>query len=116
MSSTQRYFLSIDDLARARGEVGALSFSGSSPDTFAVMLQDALRTPALFERWRARQDDPDAVDPALGAHDPAATVSARQSDLHCNVEVVTSLPHAVLKHRLGLLIGRHWTLRDVKAA
>ncbi len=29
---------------------------------------------------------------------------------------MTVLPHAVLKHRLGLLIGSHWTLRDVHTA
>jgi hypothetical protein len=56
------------------------------------------------------------VDPALGVSDPTATVTATQSDLHTDVEVVTSLPHAILKHRLTLLIGRNWTLRDVRAA
>jgi hypothetical protein len=62
------------------------------------------------------QPDPDAIDPALGVNDPAATVTAEQHDLHTDVQVVTSLPHAILRHRLGLLIGKHWTLRDVKAA
>ena len=45
-----------------------------------------------------------------------AVVEAHQSDLHCDVKITTSLPHAVLKHRLGLLIGANWTLRDVSAA
>lgn len=113
---TQRYYLSIDDLARARGKINELSFQGSSPESFAALLQSALREPSLWRRWKAMQPDPDAVDPALGANDPQATVSAEQSDMHTDVLVTTSLPHAVLKHRLTLLIGAHWTLRDVKPA
>ena len=114
--SMQRYFISIDDLPRARGESHELSFHGGSPESFAALFQDGLRTPSLWQRWRQMQPDPDAIDPALGASDPAATVTAEQHDLHTDVQVVTSLPHAIIKHRLGLLIGRHWTLRDVKAA
>jgi hypothetical protein len=114
--STQRYFISIDDLPRARGESHELSFQGGSPETFATLLQDALCTPSLWQRWRSMQPDPEAIDPAFGASDPAATVAAQQHDLHTDVQVVTSLPHVILKHRLDLLIGRHWTLRDVKAA
>ncbi|MGH8042673.1 MAG: hypothetical protein ACREPN_11575 [Rudaea sp.] len=113
--SAQRYYLSIDDLTRARGEFDELSFHGNSPDSFAVLLQSALREPTLWRRWRAMQPDPDAVDPALGASDPQATVSAAQSDMHTDIVVTTSLPHAVLKHRLTLLVGAHWSLRDVKA-
>ncbi len=114
--STQRYFISIDDLSRARGESHELSFQGGSPDSFAALFQDALRSASLWQRWRQMQPDPDAIDPALGASDPAATVTAEQHDLHTDVQVVTSLPHAIIRHRLGLLIGKHWTLRDVKAA
>jgi hypothetical protein len=115
-ASAQRYYIGIDDLQRAHGAIEALSFTGSSPDSFATQLQAALREPSLFERWRMMQPDPDAVDPGLGATDPAATVSATQSDLHCDVEVVTMLAHAILRHRISLLIGTHWKLRDVKAA
>src|SRR3546814_11027096 len=79
-------------------------------------LQDALRTPALFERWRATQDDPDEVDPALGATDPAATVEGRQDDLHVDLIVVTSISGPVFKTPLRLLAGRAWELRDVAAA
>lgn len=114
--STQRYFISIDDLPRARGESHELSFQGGSPQSLATLLQESLRTPSLWQRWKSMQPDPDNVDPALGATDPNATVTAEQSDLHCDVQVVTSLPHSILKHRLGLLIGKHWTLRDVRAA
>ncbi|MGA9341051.1 MAG: hypothetical protein WBV61_01800 [Rhodanobacteraceae bacterium] len=116
MANAQRYFITIDDLAKARGEFSDLSFHGSSPKTFAEVFQEALREPALWRRWRQMQPDPDAVDPALGIADPGASVTAHQSDLHCSVEVVTNLPHQILKHRLGLLIGKHWTLRDVRAA
>ena len=115
-ATTQRYYLSIDDLARARGSIDELSFKGGSPENFAAQLQAALREPALWQRWRAMQADPDAIDPGLGASDPAATVTATQSDLHCDAQVTTALPHTLLKHRLGLLIGPHWKLRDVKAA
>jgi hypothetical protein len=62
------------------------------------------------------QPDPDAVDPAMGVSDPAAVVEAHQSDVHVSVEVRSSLPHAIIKHRLTLLIGKHWTLRDVSNA
>lgn len=116
MAGNQRYFLSVDDLAHARGNNADLSFQGDSPETFATTLQAALREPGLWQRWRAMQPDPDAVDPSLGAIDPDATVTARLSDeLHTDVVVTSRLPHAILRHRLNLLIGAHWTLRDVKA-
>ena len=115
-AAAQRYYLSINDLARARGSINELSFNGNSPESFAALLQSALREPTLWQRWRAMQADPEAIDPSLGVSDPAATVKATQSDLHCDVQVTTALPHSILKHRLGLLIGSNWTLRDVKAA
>jgi hypothetical protein len=113
---TQRYYLSIDNLAKARGQINELSFQGNSPDSFAALLQAALREPTLWQRWRAMQPDPDAIDPSLGVSDPAATVTAAQSDLHADIVVTTALPHAILKHRLSLLVGAHWSLRDVKSA
>lgn len=114
--STQRYYFSIDDLTRARGQINELSFQGNSPESFATLLQSALREPTLWRRWKAMQPDPDAVDPALGESDPQACVSAEQVDMHTNVLITTNLPHAVLKHRLTLLVGAHWSLRDVQAA
>jgi hypothetical protein len=114
--STQRYYLSIENLANARGHISELSYQGNSPDSLAAALQAALREPSLWERWRATQPDPDAIDPALGASDAQATVRATQSNLHTDVEVTTSLPHALLKHRLNLLIGAHWSLHDVQKA
>jgi hypothetical protein len=117
MAGTQRYYLNVEDFARARGTVPELSFQGDSPEAFGAALLSALREPTLWQRWLAMQPDPDAVDPALGATDPAATVTARLADeLHSDVVVTTRLPHAILRHRLNLLVGAHWTLRDVKAA
>ena len=116
MSTAQRYLFSIDDLPKARGESHELSFQGGTPQSFAALLQSSLREPSLWQRWRAMQPDPDAIDPALGQSDPEATVEAHQSDVHVSVEVRTSLPHAIIKHRMTLLIGKHWTLRDVSAA
>ncbi|HSE13109.1 MAG TPA: hypothetical protein VLB69_10790 [Rudaea sp.] len=115
-AGAQRYYLGIEDLGGARGSTDSLSFQGDSPEALAAELQLALREPGLFERWRALQEDPDEVDPGLGVTDPEATVSARQSDLHVDVLVTTRLPHSILRHRLNLLIGAHWTLRDVKSA
>jgi hypothetical protein len=114
--SKQRYYLSVENLAQARGQISELSWQGNSPDGLAAALESALREPSLFARWRAMQPDPDAIDPTLGASDADATVRARQSNLHTDVEVTTSLPHSILKHRLGLLIGAHWSLHDVQNA
>ena len=116
MAAAQRFFITIGDLSQARGEYAQLSFDGISPDRFASTLQAALREPSLWQRWKALQPDPDAVDPTLGANDPNASVTAKQSDLHTDLEVVTNLPHAIVKHRLNLLAGRVWKLHDVKLA
>lgn len=116
MSQAQRYYLTVDNLAAARGPDPDLAFQGSSPQGFADALQQALRENVLFQRWRAKQPDPDEVDDSLAPVDPNATVTAHQDDLHANVEVVTSLPHSILRHRLTILIGQHWKLRDVRAA
>lgn len=116
MSTSQRYYFTIDKLRDARGPDPDLSFTGSSPQAFADALQAALRDNVLFQRWRAKQPEPDDVDESLAPIDPDAQVSAHQDDLHADIEVVTSLPHAVLRHRLNLLVGHHWKLRDVRAA
>ncbi len=109
----QRFFFTIDDLAHARGDDPAFSFDGVSPETLARVLQAALREPGLWERWRAAQEEPDDVDPASGATDPAATVNGSLASNRSEITVTTTLPHAIVKHRLDLLIGRHWKLRDV---
>lgn len=114
--TAQRFFLSIENLTKSRGEIGELSFTGGSPEGFAQALQTALREPTLWQRWKALQPDPDSIDTTLGVSDPKADVVARQADLHTDFEVTTTLPHAVLKHRLALLIGNNWKLHDVRFA
>ena len=61
-----RYYIRLPDAQRARGGDPSLSFTAVSPEGFAEQLQAALREPSLFERWKSKQDDPDAIDPALG--------------------------------------------------
>lgn len=111
-----RYYLSLPDGTRARGTDAELSFTAHGAEEFAEQLQRALREDSLFERWRAKQAEPDDVDPAFGATDPAATVHGSQKDLHIDLVVTTSLPGDVLKQRLRLLAGSHWNLRDVTTA
>lgn len=111
-----RYYLRLPDPALARGNEPSLSFRSKSAEGFAEELQAALRTPALFERWKALQEDPDEVDPALGATDPAATVSGEQSDLDVLLVATTSVPGGVFKQRLRWLAGTHWQLHDIKSA
>jgi hypothetical protein len=111
-----RYYLSLPDAARARGSDPSLSFSAVSAEGFAEQLQDALRSDRLFERWRAQQPDPDEVDASLGAVDPSATVDGQQDDLHVDLVLTSTIPGTVLKHRMRLLAGTGWELRDVTAA
>jgi hypothetical protein len=111
-----RYLIRLPDTARARGTEPDLSFRSAGAEGLAEELQSALRSPALFERWRARQDDPESVDPALGATDAGARVTGAQHDLSVDLVVVTSLPGNVFKQRLRWLAGSHWELRDVTAA
>lgn len=111
-----RYYITLPDASRARGQDARFAFTAAGAEGFAEQLQAALRTDSLFERWRLVQDDPDEVDPALGATDPGATVEGQQQDLHVNLVVITAIPGAVLKHRMRLLAGSHWELRDVTAA
>ena len=111
-----RYYLRFPDAANARGGDPALAFRSQSAEGMAAELQDALRSDALFQRWCAQQDDPDAVDPMLGATDPGATVQGSQHDLHAELVVTTSLSGNLLKQRLRWLAGSGWELRDVSAA
>lgn len=108
------FLLRIEDPDQARGEEPSLSFAGQTNEGLAEALSDALRTPALFERWRQLQEDPDEIDASLGAVDPAAQVEAQSKGSRHYLEVRTRLPHAVLKQRLDWLVGRHWSLRDVR--
>ena len=74
-----RYYISLPDPARARGTDAGLAFRAQGAEAFAAELQEALRSDGLFERWRAQQDDPDAVDPALGATDADAVIVRSRS-------------------------------------
>lgn len=109
------YYLSIADLSHARGDDPRFAYDGAGPGDFAAALQQALRDDDLFQRWRAVQPDPDAVDDTLAATDPAARVIATVADLHIEVTLTTDLPMSVVRHRLYLLIGGGWQLRDVRA-
>jgi len=111
-----RYYISLPHPARARGNDPDLAFRAQGAEGLATELQDALRGDALFQRWCARQEDPDSVGDALGATDPAATVTGKQEDLQIGLVVTTTLPSSVLRHRLGLLAGNGWQLRDVTSA
>lgn len=111
-----RFYIRLPDAQRARGSDAALAFTAVSAEGFAEQLEDALRTPALFERWKAKQDDPDAVDPALGATDPDAVVRGEQSDLHIDLVATTRISGELLRQRLRWLAGSAWELRDVTAA
>ncbi|WP_199099607.1 hypothetical protein [Dyella sp. ASV21] len=116
MSIRSHYYLSIDDLAKARGPLAELSFDGAGPEDLAAAVQEAMRTRELFERWRAMQDEPDEVDAALAVTDPSATASARVRDLHIEMDLITDLPMSIVRHRLNLLIGSSWQLRDMRKA
>ena len=111
-----RYYLTLPDAGRARGSDADTAFHAQGADALAQELQDALRREGLFERWRMKQPDPDAVDPALGAIDPSAVVSGQQRDLQVDLVATTSIPGPVFKQRLRLLAGSGWKLTDVKSA
>jgi hypothetical protein len=113
---SQRYHLTLADPAKARGADAALSFQSVSADGFAQELEAALRTTALFDAWRAQQEDPDAIDPALGAIDPSAQVRGEQRHLQIDLVATTAVSGNVLRHRLRLLAGSGWALHDVTAA
>ncbi len=113
MAKAQRYFITIENLADSRGDSSELSFDGGSPEHLARVLGAALREADFSARWRAMQESPDEIDPATVAVDPAATVSGSLEAQRSELIVTTNLSHAIVKHRLDLLIGRHWKLRDV---
>lgn len=111
-----KYYLRLPDPKLARGSDPELSFRSVGAEGMAAELEQALRGTDLFDRWRALQDDPDAVDPGMGVTDPGATVEGRQHDLSIDLVATTDLPGAVFKHRLRILAGNGWQLRDVTSA
>ena len=64
-----RYYLRLPDPAKARGSDAELAFHSDGAEGLAAEFERALREPGLFERWRDRQEDPDAVPASLGAVD-----------------------------------------------
>lgn len=110
-----RYYITLPDPSAARGSDPGLAFHSQGADGFASELQDALAGRSLFDRWKLQQEDPDAVDDSMAATDPSATVSGAQRDLQIDLEVNTTLPSQILRHRLRVLAGNHWQLRDVTA-
>jgi len=113
MDMTQ-YHISLPDPAKARGTDGELAFTAHGAEGFAEQLQDALRSRTLFDRWRGKQPDPDAVEDQWGATDPQATVTGEQKDLRINLVATTSIDSDVFKQRMRLLAGHNWELRDVR--
>jgi hypothetical protein len=111
-----RYYLTLPDPKRARGTDPDLAFRAHGAEAFAEELQQALRSDVLFERWRAKQADPDSVDDSLSVTDPAAVVTGSQKDLRIDLIATTSIPGNALKQRLRVLAGSGWTLTDVTAA
>jgi hypothetical protein len=116
MASRTHYYLRINDLAHARGAQPELTYDGAGPNDFAAAFQEALRSPMLFQRWRAMQPDPDEVDERLGVTDQLAKVMAKAVDLHSEVDVITDLPMSIVRQRLNWLIGANWQLHDVRPA
>lgn len=109
------YFLSVKDIHKAKGPDPDLSFEGIGPEKLAADIGEAMRSDGLFQRWRAKQPEPDEVDPALGVTDAGASATGELShgDRY-DVALTTSLPMRIVKHRLNLLIGSSWELRDTK--
>jgi len=108
------YTIALPDPAQARGSDPTLSFTAHGAAEFANQLEQALRQETLFQAWCNQHDDPDDVDPLLGATDNQARVTGEQSDLRILLRITTALPSTVIKHRLQLLAGSHWELRDVR--
>ncbi len=107
------YYFTIPDPDMAHGSDAELAFNSQSPAGMAQELQNALTSDSLVLRWKAKQEDPDAINAQMSQTDPSATVIGAQRDLKVTLEVITSLPSALLRHRLTLLAGHSWQLRDV---
>ncbi|MEZ5485556.1 MAG: hypothetical protein R3F01_10420 [Lysobacteraceae bacterium] len=115
-----RYFIRLPEPSAARGSDAELAFSANGADAFAEQLQAALRSASLYQRWKAKRPDDDDGDDEredpMATTDPAATVSGEQNGLAIDLAVTTSLAGSVLKHRLRILAGARWELRDVRSA
>lgn len=108
------YSISLPDPIHAHGSEASVSFNAHGATAFAEQLQTALTDPSWFERWRSLQPDPDEVDPTLGVTDPTARVTGEQQDLRINLLATTTIPGDILKHRMHVLAGPYWELRNVR--
>jgi hypothetical protein len=108
------YYLSVKDMTKAKGPDPDLSFEGIGPEKLAADIADAMRSDSLFQRWRAKQPEPDEVDPSLGETDGSASAKGELSNDRTDVQLTTKLPMRLVKHRLNLLIGSSWELRDTR--
>lgn len=108
------YFLSVKDMSKARGPDPDLAFEGIGPEKLAADIADAMRSDNLFQRWRAKQPEPDEVDASLGVTDASASATGELSNDRTDVKLTTSLSMRIVKHRLNLLIGNSWELRDTR--
>ncbi|OOD02520.1 hypothetical protein, partial [Stenotrophomonas maltophilia] len=96
---------SLPDPSKARGNDPDLSFHSQGILQLFGETGGALRSGTLFERWKAKQPDPDAVEPQWGVTDPDATVTGEQKDLRINLVATTRIDSDVFKQRLRLLAG-----------
>ena len=109
-----RFHIRIADLTVAHGNEPRFAWQGSSPQHLAETIAATLRDTFYAKQWRDAQAEPDQVDAGLLATDPDASVSSEVRAQQVELTVTTSLPHRVLAHRLNLLLGAHWSLRDVR--
>lgn len=110
-----RFYLTIPDTKKL-ADAGPLAFRSRGAQGLAEELEAALRTDVLFKRWAATQDDPEDIDSNLSCTDPSATVTGEQHDLHVDLIATTSLTGDAIRHRLSLLAGHAWQLKDVTHA
>lgn len=111
-----RYFITLPDTEKLAGDGDSLRFASRGAEGIAAELQAALREGGVFAAWLRGQDNPDDIDPRLAENDPAATVEGQLEDLSIKLVVTTTLNGEAFRHRMRLLAGNHWQLRDVTAA
>ena len=79
MSTSALFLLRSTTCRRPAANRTSFRSMADRPKVFASLLQEALRTPSLWQRWRSMQPDPDAIDPALGARTIRPRSSRRNS-------------------------------------
>ena len=111
-----RYYISLKDPEKARGNDPAFSFSAQRRRRIrrATAGSVARRRPVPALARCATGSRSGGC--SLGAIDPGATVKGEQHNLQIDLIVVTTIPGSVFKHRLRLLAGNAWELRDVSTA